>query len=30
MDGTVVAFDDTTLDELWKVNVGSGFSAPPI
>jgi alcohol dehydrogenase (cytochrome c) len=30
MDGTVAAFDDTTLDELWKVNVGSGFSAPPM
>jgi alcohol dehydrogenase (cytochrome c) len=29
-DGTVAAFDDTTLDELWKVNVGSGFSAPPM
>jgi alcohol dehydrogenase (cytochrome c) len=29
-DGTVVAYDDTTLDELWKVNVGSGISAPPI
>ena len=22
--------DDTTLDELWKINVGSGFSAPPM
>jgi alcohol dehydrogenase (cytochrome c) len=30
MDGTVAAYDDTTLDELWKVNVGSGFSAPPM
>ncbi len=30
LDGTVAAFDDTTLDELWKVNVGSGFSAPPM
>ena len=28
MDGTIAAFDDTTLDELWKINVGSGFSAP--
>ena len=27
---TVAAFDDTTLEELWKVNVGSGFSAPPM
>jgi alcohol dehydrogenase (cytochrome c) len=30
MDGTVSAHDDTTLDELWKVNVGSGFAAPPM
>jgi alcohol dehydrogenase (cytochrome c) len=30
LDGTVAAFDDTTLDELWHINVGSGFSAPPM
>jgi alcohol dehydrogenase (cytochrome c) len=30
LDGTVAAFDDTTLDPLWKVNVGSGFAAPPM
>jgi alcohol dehydrogenase (cytochrome c) len=30
LDGTVAAYDDTSLDELWKVNVGSGFSAPPM
>jgi len=30
LDGTVAAFDDTTLEEVWKVNVGSGFSAPPM
>jgi alcohol dehydrogenase (cytochrome c) len=30
MDGTIAAFDDTTLDELWKINVGSGFGAPPM
>jgi alcohol dehydrogenase (cytochrome c) len=30
MDGTISAHDDTTLDELWKINVGSGFSAPPM
>jgi alcohol dehydrogenase (cytochrome c) len=30
LDGTVAAFDATTLDELWKINVGSGFSAPPM
>ena len=29
-DGTVAAFDDTTLEQLWKINVGSGFSAPPM
>jgi len=30
LDGTLAAFDDTTLDELWKINVGSGFAAPPM
>src|SRR3979490_1345555 len=30
LDGTVAAYDDATLDELWRVNVGSGFSAPPM
>jgi alcohol dehydrogenase (cytochrome c) len=29
-DGTVEALDDTTLEELWKINVGSGFTAPPM
>jgi alcohol dehydrogenase (cytochrome c) len=29
-DGTVAAYDDGTLDELWKINLGSGFSAPPM
>jgi alcohol dehydrogenase (cytochrome c) len=29
-DGTVAAYDDITLDELWKINLGSGFSAPPM
>jgi alcohol dehydrogenase (cytochrome c) len=29
-DGTFVAYDDNTLDQLWKVNVGTGFNAPPI
>jgi alcohol dehydrogenase (cytochrome c) len=29
-DGTLAAYDDTTLEELWKVNVGSGFTAPPM
>ena len=30
LDGTVAAYDDTTLDELWKVNIGTGFCAPPM
>jgi alcohol dehydrogenase (cytochrome c) len=30
LDGTIIAYDDRTLDELWKVNVGSGFVAPPM
>ncbi len=29
-DGTVAAFDDTTLDQLWKINLGTRFSAPPM
>jgi alcohol dehydrogenase (cytochrome c) len=30
LDGTVAAYDDTSLVQLWKINVGSGFSAPPM
>jgi alcohol dehydrogenase (cytochrome c) len=30
LDGTVAAFDDTTLEELWNTNVGTGFTAPPM
>jgi alcohol dehydrogenase (cytochrome c) len=30
LDGSVAAYDDTTLEEMWKVNVGSGFAAPPM
>ncbi len=30
LDGTIVALDDTTLEELWRVNVGSGVNAPPM
>ncbi len=26
----LVALDDQTLDELWSVNVGTGFNAPPV
>jgi alcohol dehydrogenase (cytochrome c) len=29
-DGTFVAYDDTTLEQLWKINVGVGFNAPPM
>ena len=29
-DGTVAAYDDTSADELWHVNLGAGFSAPPM
>ncbi len=29
-DGTFAAYDDTTLEQLWKINVGSGFDAPPM
>jgi alcohol dehydrogenase (cytochrome c) len=30
LDGTFAAFDDTTFQQLWKINVGVGFSAPPM
>jgi alcohol dehydrogenase (cytochrome c) len=30
LDGTVAAYDDTTLDELWKINLGTPFKAPPM
>jgi alcohol dehydrogenase (cytochrome c) len=30
LDGTVAAFDDTSLEQLWTINMGSGFSAPPM
>ena len=29
-DGTFTAYDDETLEVLWKINVGSGFNAPPM
>jgi alcohol dehydrogenase (cytochrome c) len=29
-DGTFIAYDDMSLEQLWKVNVGSGFNAPPM
>ena len=30
LDGTIGAYDENTLDELWRVNVGAGFTAPPM
>jgi alcohol dehydrogenase (cytochrome c) len=30
IDGTILAFDDETLEELWRINVGTGFNAPPM
>ncbi|HLH94663.1 MAG TPA: PQQ-binding-like beta-propeller repeat protein [Xanthobacteraceae bacterium] len=30
LDGTIMALDDSTLEELWRINVGTGFVAPPI
>jgi alcohol dehydrogenase (cytochrome c) len=30
LDGTIMAFDDRTLEELWRINVGTGFVAPPM
>jgi alcohol dehydrogenase (cytochrome c) len=29
-DGTLAAYDDTTLEQLWKFNAGVGFMAPPM
>jgi alcohol dehydrogenase (cytochrome c) len=29
-DGTVAAYDDTSLEKLWSFNVGSGINAPPM
>ena len=30
IDGTVVALDDQTLEQLWSINVGTGINAPPM
>src|SRR5690606_29048810 len=30
MDGNVVAFDQNTLEELWSINLGTSFKAPPM
>jgi alcohol dehydrogenase (cytochrome c) len=29
-DGTFAAFDDTTMEQLWSINMGVGFNAPPM
>ena len=29
-DGTFLAYDDTTFESVWKINVGTGFNAPPM
>jgi alcohol dehydrogenase (cytochrome c) len=29
-DGTFAAFDDETMEAKWKINMGAGFTAPPI
>ena len=29
-DGTFAAYDDATLEQVWKMNVGTGLNAPPI
>jgi alcohol dehydrogenase (cytochrome c) len=29
-DGSFAAYDDTSLEQLWKINVGSGVNAPPM
>jgi alcohol dehydrogenase (cytochrome c) len=30
LDGTVLALDDQTLEEMWRFNVGTGFNVPPM
>jgi alcohol dehydrogenase (cytochrome c) len=30
IDGSLVALDDVTLEQLWKINVGIGINAPPM
>jgi alcohol dehydrogenase (cytochrome c) len=30
IEGTVMALDDQTLEELWSFNVGTGINAPPV
>jgi alcohol dehydrogenase (cytochrome c) len=30
VDGSFAAYDDISLEQLWEVNVGAGFNAPPM
>jgi alcohol dehydrogenase (cytochrome c) len=30
IDGSFAAYDDVSLEQLWEVNVGTGFNAPPM
>jgi alcohol dehydrogenase (cytochrome c) len=30
LDGTILALDDETMTELWRINVGTGINAPPM
>ena len=30
LDGTILALDDETLEELWSINLGTGIDAPPM
>jgi alcohol dehydrogenase (cytochrome c) len=30
LDGTIMALDDQTLEELWSLNIGTGIDAPPM
>jgi alcohol dehydrogenase (cytochrome c) len=30
LDGTIMALDDQTLEQLWSINVGTGIDAPPM
>jgi alcohol dehydrogenase (cytochrome c) len=30
IDGSFAAYDDVSLEQLWKINVGVGFNAPPM
>jgi alcohol dehydrogenase (cytochrome c) len=30
IDGSFAAYDDTSLEQLWQINVGTGFNAPPM